>query len=467
MGEPAEIADLTAAEMVEAFGRGALSPVEAAQACLARIDRWNDRVRAYNFLDRDTTLAAARRSEERWRRRTPLGPLDGVPVAIKDIFATRGWPNRRGSRITPEEPGAVDAPAVAALRRAGCVPLGRTTTPELGWKGVTDSPLDGVTRNPWNPERNPGGSSGGSAAAVPLGMGPLALGTDAGGSIRIPAAFCGLFGHKPTHGLCPMWPPSPFAPLAHVGPLTWTVRDGALLLDALAEPDPRDLTLPPRAPAFAASLPGGVKGLRIAFSPDLGFVRVHDEVARAVADAALVLEEQGAHVERCDPGFADPREAFDRLFYGGAAQALRAIPRKDRERMDPNLVAVAEWAEGLSLLDYLEAMAVRAALTDRMNLFHERFDLLVTPTLPIPAFGAGREVPEGASDPRWPGWTPFTYPFNLTGQPAASVPCGFTAEGLPIGLHVVGARHDDLRVLRAAHAYQQARPLTHLRPRPD
>lgn len=465
MIEKTEIADMTAVEMLDLFRRGALSPVEAARACLGRIRDLNEKVNAYNFVDDATTLAAARRSEERWRRGTPMGPVDGVPVAIKDIFVTKGWPNRKGSRITSDSPGEVDAPAVAALRKSGCVPLGRTTTPEFGWKGVTDNPRDGVTSNPWDPTKTSGGSSGGSGAAVPLGMGPLALGTDAGGSIRIPAAFCGIVGHKPTHGLCPMWPPSAFYPLAHVGPMTWTVADAALMMDVLTTPDARDATLPRSDAAFREAIQGDdLAGWRIAFSADLGYVDVAPEIAEAVATAAGVFEEVGAIVEACDPGFDDPLESFNRLFYGGAANALRDIAADQREQMDPNLVAVAQWGAGLSMLDYLEAANERAALTERLSLFHRQWDLLVTPTLPIPAFGAGREVPEGWPHLRWPTWTPFTYPFNMTGQPAVSVPCGFTNGSLPIGLQIVGARHDDTRVLRAAHFYQQARPLTDKRP---
>lgn len=464
-GETTQVADLSATEMTALFELRELSPVEAAQACLERVHAHNDKVNAYNILNEPLTLEAAHKSEERWRRGMPLGPIDGVPVAVKDIFITKGWPNRKGSLLTSSEPLRIDAPAIAALRRNGFVPLGRTTTPEFGWKGVTDNPLDGVTSNPWDPTKVSGGSSGGSAAAIPLGMGPLALGTDAGGSIRIPAAFCGVVGHKPTHGLCPMWPPSAFYPLAHVGPMTWTVADAALLLDVLAELDPRDETLPGSHSSFHAALDEtNLSGLRIAYSANLGYVDVDPEVGAAVAEAARTFEEAGAIVEDRDPGFSDPLESFNRLFYGGAANALRDIGPEDRSRMDPNLVAVAEWASELSLLDYLEAANERAAITERMSLFHQSWDLLLTPTLPIPAFDAGLEVPRGWPHERWPTWTPFTFPFNLTGQPAISVPCGFTSSGLPIGLQIVGPRHADKSVLQAAYFYQQVRPLTAIRP---
>ncbi|WP_262026412.1 amidase [Blastopirellula sp. J2-11] len=463
--ESTQIADMTAGEMTALFQLGELSPVEAAQACLQRVHDHNPKVNAYNLLNEELTFEAARYSEERWRLATPLGPIDGVPVAVKDIFLTQGWPNRKGSLLTSPEPQLVDAPAIAALRRNGFVPLGRTTTPEFGWKGVTDNPLDGVTSNPWDPTKVSGGSSGGSGAAVVLGMGPLALGTDAGGSIRIPAGFCGVVGFKPTHGLCPMWPPSAFDPLAHVGPMTWTVADNALLLDALAEPDSRDVTLPANQVSFRDALEDAdVAGLRIAFSANLGFVDVDPEIAAAVAAAASQFEEAGAIVETCDPGFSDPLEAFNRLFYAGAANALRDIGPEDRAKMDPNLIHVAEWATGLTLLEFMQARNERAALIERMSKFHQKWDLLLTPTLPIPAFDAGLEVPQGWPHERWPTWTPFTYPFNMTGQPAISVPCGFTKSGLPIGLQIIGPRHADVSVIQAAHFYQQVRPLTSIRP---
>ncbi|MEJ2687620.1 MAG: amidase family protein [Gammaproteobacteria bacterium] len=432
-----DIAELTASEMLQLFRERKLSPVEAAEAALARIRAGNETVNAYCLVDEETTLHEARESERRYRQDEPLGVVDGLPVAIKDVFITRGWTNLKGSHTAdPEYRWDIDAPATAALRRQGFVPLGKTA----------------------------GGSSGGSAAAVALGMGPVALGTDAGGSIRIPAGFCGVVGHKPTHGRVPMWPPSPFAPLAHPGPMTWTVEDAALLMNVLTERDARDATLPPNNLDYLDALAGGVSGLHVAFSPTLGYVDVDPEVARAVADAARTFEELGAHVEEIDPGFDDPREAFDRLFFGGAANALRDLSPEQRAQMDPALVEVAEQAARLSMLDYLEASNLRSDLIERTSLFHEDYYLLLTPTLPLPAFTAGLEVPENSSDPRWPSWTPFTYPFNMTGQPAISVPCGFTETGLPIGLQIVAARHKDDLVLRAAYAYQTARPLTDRRP---
>lgn len=464
MGDTNELAGLSATQMLELFESGGLSPVEVAEAALERIETLDGQVNAWCYLDPETTLAAARAAEERWRLGMPMGRLDGVPVAIKDMFLTRGWPNTKGSHIVDNTPGHEDAPAVAALRRHGAVPLGRTTTPEFGWKGVTDTPRYGITRNPWDPDKTAGGSSGGSSAAVVLGMSPLALGTDAGGSIRIPAGFCGHPGLKPTQGRAPIWPPSPFGFLAHPGPMAWTVRDCALLHQVMCETDTRDPTLPPDPVDCIGALDGGVRGLRVAFSPRLGYVDVHPEIAAAVKAAVAVFEELGAHVEEVDPGFGDPLDAFGRLFYGGAANALRDVSAADRKQMDPGLITVVKQAEKLSMLDYQAALNERAMLTEGMARFHQRYDLMLTPALPIPAFQAGREVPEDWPHERWPTWTPFTYPFNMTGQPAMSVPCGFTGEGLPVGLQIVAARHHDALVLRAGHAYQSARPLTDHRP---
>ena len=457
---------MSAVELLERFRSRSLSPVEVARVMLDQVKRLNGTVNAYCLVDEETTLRLAAESEARYRKGEPKGAVDGVPVAVKDVFQTPMWPTLKGSKtIDPQSTLGKDSPCTRSLERHGYVPLGKTTTPEFGWKGVTDSPLCGVSRNPWNPDKTPGGSSGGSGAAVALGMAPMALGTDAGGSIRIPAGFCGVVGHKPTFGEVPHWPASPFGTLAHAGPMTWTVRDCALMMNVLTEPDPRDsLAAPRRGVDYLAEIDKGIRGLRVAYSPTLGYVDLDPQVAAAVARAVKVLADLGAEITETDPGFADPLAAFGHLFYGGAANAMRDLGPKKRELMDPQLVKVAEKAAQRSMLDYLAAVNERMSLSERMSVFHERYHLLVTPSLPITAFSAGREVPENWHSTRWPSWTPFTYPFNMTGQPALSVPCGFADNGLPIGLQIVGARFADELVLRAGHAYQQAAPLTDRRP---
>ncbi len=460
------VLEMTAVELLNAYRQGDLSPVEATEAALDQVERVDGEVNAFCLVDRDTTLEYARASEERYREGRTRGALDGVPVAVKDVFFTPMWPTLKGSRtIKPETTLGKRSPAVAALERNGYVPLGKTTTPEFGWKGVTDSPLTGVTGNPWDPSRTAGGSSGGSGASVALGMGPLALGTDAGGSIRIPASFCGIVGHKPTTGEVPHWPASPFGGLAHAGPMTWTVEDCALMMNVLTEPDHRDSQAAPRRGVdYLEDLDAGVEGLRIAWCPNLGYADLDPEIERIVEAAAHRFEELGAHLSEAYPGFANPLGAFGHLFYGGAAHALSEMGTRKRELMDPALVRVADKASRLSMLDYLDAQKERVGLAERMANFHQKYDLLLTPTLPITAFGAGREVPEDWPSTRWPTWTPFTFPFNMTGQPALSVPCGFTGDGLPVGLQIVGPRFADKQVLQAGHAYQEAAPLTDRRP---
>jgi len=461
-----DIVFLRATELLKLYRERELSPVEATEAALRQIELYNPRVNAYCLVDAEQALAQARESEERYRTGKSRGRLDGVPASIKDLFLTRGWPTLRGSRmVDPEQEWYEDAPVAARLREHGVVLLGKTTTPEYGWKGVTDSPLTGFTGNPWAPTRTAGGSSGGSAAAVALGMGPLSVGTDGGGSVRIPAAFCGIVGLKPTYGRIPLWPASPFGTLAHAGPMARAVPDAALMLNVLAEPDVRDWTsLPPEDVDYPAALEGGVEGLRVAFSPDLGYVSVQPEVQKAVRAAVRVFEDMGARVEQTDPGFQDPLEVFNIHWYAGAANALRAYGEKLREMMDPGLVEIAKAGAEYSALQYLEAVGRRGELAIHMGRFHAEYDLLLTPAVPIPAFEAGREAPAGSPHRRWTSWTPFTYPFNLTQQPVASVPCGFTSAGLPVGLQIVGAKYEDALVLRAAHAYQTANPLTDRRP---
>ncbi len=457
-----DVALLSATELLRRYRSGELSPVEATEAALAQIDRHDGTVNAFCLVDPEGALAQARDSADRWAHGEPIGALDGVPTAMKDVFLTKGWPTLKGSQLVDaDQRWEVDAPVAASLRESGAVFVGKTTTPELGWKGVTDSPRHGVTRNPWDPSRTAGGSSGGSSVALVLGMSALATGTDGGGSVRIPAGFCGHPGIKPTYGRIPLWPPSPYGTLAHAGPMARTVEDLALMLDVLARPDARDWTaLAPEPSSYLDSLGAGVAGLRVAFSADLGFVAVHDEVRGLVEQAAATFEEMGATVEAVDPGFQDPMRLFEVLWNSGAAGATSGYGESELALLDPGLRRIVEDGRGYSAVDYVEAVGLRGELGVLMGAFHQRWDLLLTPTLPIPAFEAGRDVPPDSADQRWPTWTPFSYPFNLTQQPAASVPCGFTADGLPVGLQIVGPRHADAMVLRAAAAYETARPLT-------
>jgi aspartyl-tRNA(Asn)/glutamyl-tRNA(Gln) amidotransferase subunit A len=454
-----ELAYLSASDLVERYRTKSLSPVEVTEAVLAQIGRHNGPVNAFVLTDADRAMTDAKESEKRWAKGAPAGMVDGVPATIKDLVLAKGWPMRGGSRITSPEPVTEDAPITARLREHGAVLIGKTTTPEFGWKGVTDSPLTGVTRNPWDTSRTPGGSSGGAAVAAALGMGALHVGSDGGGSIRIPAAFTGIFGHKPSFGRVARYPSSAYGTLSHAGPMTRTVTDAALMLTVTSEPDTRDwFTLPYDKSDYRDGLEDGVAGLRIAYSPALGYATLDPEIAALVADAAKLFEKLGAKVELADPGFADPADIFCPHWYGGAAYSARNYTREQLAMLDPGLRQIIAQGQQLSLLDYLAAVDKRTALGVHMKKFHETYDLLLTPTMPIPAFDAGRELPAASDAERWMSWTPFSFPFNLTQQPAATVPCGFTKDGLPAGLQIVGRMHDDKTVLRAARAFERERP---------
>jgi len=455
-----DLLTLSAAELLHLYRAKRTSPVEVARAALQRIDKLNPVLNAYCFVAPDA-LAAAKASEDRWMKGEPRGALDGVPVSVKDLLLTKGWPTMRGSKtVDPRGPWNDDAPVVARLREADAILLGKTTTPEFGWKGVTDNPLTGITRNPWNPAKTPGGSSGGAAAALAAGIGPLTLGTDGGGSIRIPCAFTGVFGLKPSFGRVPAWPLSPFGTVAHVGPMTRSVHDAALMLNVLSQPDVRDWFALPYDPRdYRLGLEDGVRGLRIAYSPTLGGASVDPEVAALVEHAAMRFVELGALVEQADPDFSGVEEVFRRHWFTGAAYLLKDFSPRQRALMDPGLVEVATEGANIGMMDLLEAVQRRGAYGVRMNHFHEKYDLLLTPTLPLPAFDAGVEVADVMKERRWTDWTPFSYPFNLTQQPAASIPCGLTRDGLPVGLQIVGARYQDALVLRAARAFESLQPI--------
>jgi len=454
---------LSATELVGLYRARRLSPVEAVEATLARIARFNAVVNAYCHLDAEGALAVARAAEARWAAGAPKGLLDGVPVGIKDNILVAGMPARFGSRLTPEGGRDGDAPAVARLREQGAVILGKTAMPEYGWKATSDSPLTGITRNPWDTRMTTGGSSAGAVAACVLGMGTLHLGTDGGGSIRIPAAFTGCYGLKPTRARVPVFPASPLGTLAHHGPLTRTVADAALVMSAIAAPDGRDVYAwisPP--PDYRIGLEDGVRGLRLAYSSTLGGLarRVDPQVARLCAAAASAFADLGAHVEEASPELgADPIDAWNAFWWPGMALQLEPFADRAADLADPGLLAEAAMGRNATALSHMRAQLRRAELHNVMARFHERFDLLLTPAMPLAAFEAGHLMPpEGGWGKAWTDWAPFSYPFNLTQQPAASVPCGLTGAGLPAGLQIVGPIGADALVLRASRALEAARP---------
>ena len=456
-----DIAYLSAAELASAYRAEKLSPVEVAEALFARLDDLQPKLNAFCVVDRNGAFAAARASEARWRAGTPLSPVDGVPATVKDLMLTRGLPTLRGSHlIDPNQDWSEDSPAVARLKEAGAVILGKTTTPEFGWIAVGDSPLTGITRNPWNLERTPGGSSAGAAAACAAGIGVLNLGSDGAGSIRIPSCFSGVFGIKPTFGRVPAYPPSPMGLLSHHGPICRSVKDAAAMLDVIGRPDARDpYWLPAPDASFLDGIEGGVKGRKIGFSPDLGYAKVDPEIAASVAAAVKQFEALGAHVEQVGKIFDSPREALLTLWGAGTARIVAGIPAERLKQCDPGFVENTEAGAKIGAVDYLGADLVRNALGKTMGEFHATYDLLLTPMMPVPALPVGEDLNDPATETHWIDWSPFSYPFNMTRQPAASIPCGLTSSGLPIGLQIVGPLHADAKVLRAARAFETTQPV--------
>jgi aspartyl-tRNA(Asn)/glutamyl-tRNA(Gln) amidotransferase subunit A len=460
---------LSALELAAQIRAKKISPVEVVDAVLARIERMNPTLNAFCTLTADEARDAAQAAEVSVMTGEELGPLHGVPVSIKDLLFTRRLLTTGGSRLFADHVPEEDAVSVERLKGAGAIILGKTNTAEFGHKAVTDNPLFGITRNPWSPSLTPGGSSGGSAAAVAAGMGPLALGTDDGGSIRIPASFCGIYGLKPSFGRVPRGAGFPgWETLSHTGPMTRTVRDAALVLDALAGPDDRDrFSLPAdTGPSYLESCEGGLAGLSVAWSADLGHATVDPEVAEICAKAAEDFEALGCHVEVVTPGWDDPEEIFRAIAPAEIYSAWGDRLEDGADRLDRSLVALLKYGEGITARQYLAATARRQAFWTEVQRFLARFDLLLTPTVAVPAFPVARPaVKEIDGRPVSPlGWIPFCFPFNLTGQPAASVPVGFTSAGLPVGLQIVGRRFADRTVLAASAAFEAAHPWAARRP---
>ncbi|MBI2493289.1 MAG: amidase [Candidatus Rokubacteria bacterium] len=462
-----ELCYTPATELARLIRTKALSPVEAARAVLERIERVNPAVNAFCTVTADLALDAARAAEQAVMRGARLGALHGVPFSIKDLALTAGVRTMSGSHIFATRVPDTDPPFVRRLRAAGGVLLGKTTTPEFGWKAIGDSPLTGVTRNPWNPGMTTGGSSAGAGAAAAAGLGPLHQGSDGAGSIRIPSGFCGIYGLKPSFGRVPMWPPSNNDYASHVGPMTRTVADAALMLAVMAGPDEMDRTSLEAAPDdYVGKLQAGIKGWRVAWSPDLGGLRVDPDVAAVARQAARAFEDLGCVVEEVTPGFADSHDLIRCTWSCHEAGNYAQYLPQWRDRMDPGLVACIEDGLRYSVVDYVEARGRKLAYWDSVRPLFETHALLLTPTLSVAAFPVGRLNPEGWPQHRWDWieWASFSYPFNFTGQPAATVPAGFTPAGLPVGLQIVGRRFADLAVLQASAAFEAARPWAGRRP---
>ncbi len=464
-----ELCWTSAMDLAREIGAKRVSPVEVTRAVLDRIDRLNPAINAFCTVARERAVADARRAEDAIGAREPLGALHGVPISFKDLTPTAGIRTTSGSKVFEHHVPAEDAIVVERARRAGAIVIGKTNTPEFGSKGVTDNRIFGHTRNPWDLSRIAGGSSGGAAAAVAAGMGPLAEGSDLAGSIRIPASVCGVVGFKPSLGRIPAWPVlNGYTRLSHLGPITRTVRDAALLFSVLAGPDERDpQSLPSTGEDFVRAAGTGVRGLRVAWSADLGYAAVDPEVRAVTEAAAKSFAALGCVVEAADPGFTDPLELFVDLTAPYRAAAVAPHLPRWRDEMDPAVLARLDHAERMTAIEFERATHRRTMFWQTVRQFFERHDVLLTPTTAVAAFPIGLAFPPeiaGRTLDNQLQWFPFTYPFAITGQPAISVPCGFTAAGLPVGLQIVGRRFADATVLAAAAAFEAAHPWAQRRP---
>lgn len=465
LDDAAELCQLDSASLAAGYASGAFSPVEVTKAAIARADDVQTRFNAFTAIKAGEALEAARQSEVRWRRGEQLSGLDGVPTTLKDIVWVEGWPVSYGSRASADTPCTVDAPSVARLRQAGAVFIGQTTTPEFGWKALTASLRWGTTRNPWNPDKTPGGSSGGAAVAAATGAGVLHLGTDGGGSIRIPAALTGIVGHKPSYGRVAAHPPSAFGTVAHIGPMTRTVGDAAAMLNVMAGRDLRDWTQSFQTFVDVAPRPLEWSGKRIGYwkVPCIGDAdqAISDPVEAVLKD----LELAGAVVTEIRLPDQDALlEIFYRHWHVGAANRLSGIDPLAHDNLDPGFLDLAHRGQRYSAVERMQAEVQRAQYGARMDSLLSAFDYVVSPTVPVPAFDA--DMPQGSASRSWMELTYFCFPINLSQQPACSVPCGLTEDGLPIGMQVVGARGGDEAVLNAALAYQDMYPQRFLTARP-
>ena len=450
---------MTAEELLGHYARQTLSPVEVLQAVTERVARINPSLNAFAVMN-PQALAAAGESEARWRAGRPIGILDGVPCTVKDLVDVAGFPTRRGSRLTDPAPVDDDAPSVAGLKAAGAVIVGKTTTTEFGWKSPGDCPLHGITRNPWNGLHTPGGSSSGAGAAAAASFGPLHIGTDAGGSIRIPAAWSGVIGLKPTFGRVPQWPHGAFGHVAVAGPMTRTVRDCALMLSAMARFDLRDpYALPDEPRDWREGIEDGVAGMRVAVLRRPGFeAPVAWELIAAVEQAAQILVEAGAEVEEADPGLPDTRLIFGRVWGVGLTRLVHSFPVAQRALLDPGLLEVAAANQALSATEMMEAEAMRLAAAHAMARFHQKYDLVLCPC--VPALAPLADAPTvNPAEALWTEWAPWTFAFNLTRQPAISMPMGFAPNGLPRAVQLAAAMYRDDLVLRSARALELAQPV--------
>jgi aspartyl-tRNA(Asn)/glutamyl-tRNA(Gln) amidotransferase subunit A len=463
----ADIGFTPATKLAEMIRRKTISPTEAMRAILERIAAVDPKVNAFAHLAADRAMEQARAAEAKLLTGQKIGRLHGVPVTIKDLAITKDMPTQFGSHTMAGNQPTEDAPIVTRLQDEGAIVIGKTTTSEFGWTGVSHSPLTGITHNPWKYGYNAGASSAGAGAAAAAGFGPLHQGSDGAGSIRMPAHFCGVFGLKPSYGRVPNYPAGGGDYTSHYGPLTRTVADSALMLEVMAGPSPLDHTSLEAGPApYLARLGEGIKGKRIAFSPDLGHARVDPEIAALVRKAAGRFAELGATVEEVKLPWAAEGPELIRYFWSAHTARLAAKLPQWEAKMDPGLVACIKDGARVDIVDYVLTRERKMAYIANMHRWFEDWDFLLTPAVSVAAFPAEKLMPDHWPQHPWDwvSWAEFSYPFNFSWNPAASTPCGFTPDGLPVGLQIVGKRFDDLGVLQAAAAYEAIAPWADKRP---
>lgn len=456
----------SAIELGKAIATKEISPVEVMQQCVRRMEALEPRLNCFVTRTPDLALEAAKRAEKAVMAGGELGALHGLPISVKDLIALGGARLTFGSRAMADNIAASDAPSVERVKAAGACIIGKTTTTEFGCKGGGDSPLTGTTRNPWNLAKTPGGSSLGAASSVAAGITPFALGTDGGGSIRVPSSFSGLFGIKAQFGRVPVFPASATPTLAHVGPLARTVRDAALLLKVISGHDRRDpFSVAGPVPDYLGACELPVKGMRIAWAPTLGYAKPLPEVVRITEAAVKAFTDLGCEVIPMDDFIGEnPFDMWVAEFYAGVGAKLKNILREQREMLDPAVAEVLKIALDQSLEEYYGKVFKRYDFREKIRAKFESIDLLLTPATPVPAFDVGVDIPRELPETNIVSWQYYTFPFNLTGQPAASIPAGFTSSSLPVGLQMVAKINHETDIFRAAAALEAARPWAHLTP---
>ena len=446
---------ISVSELSKLIKNKEVSPTELLDSTLKKIEKLDPILNSFAFLDIEGAKILAKESEKRMMSNSLLSELDGIPTSIKDLIAQKNLPQRFGSKTTSDNLVSADAPSVERLRNAGAILLGKSTTSEFGCKGVGDSPLTGVTRNPWNIKLTPGGSSCGAASMVAAGIVPYAIGTDGGGSIRIPAALTGLFGIKAQFGRVPVYPTSATPTLAHVGPLTRNVLDACKVLQIISGKDFRDpFTVTENVPIYENFIKEK-KSYKIAWSPTLGYGKNDSNVMKILDNAIKNISSLGYKIDTIDKVLdEDPINLWNAEFYAGVGTRLKSVIENSPDLIDPAVLDVLKVAINQKMNDYYSLVFQRYAFREKMRIFFDQYDLLITPTLPCAAFEVGLNVPKNMPDKNIVSWVTYTYPFNLTGQPAASINAGYTSENLPVGMQVIGKNNREIDVLNFCNQFE-------------